>query len=99
MCMQKRRADLHGQGVSSMAASIDDVEGRNWQDLQHHCTAQQTLNPTQQSQKWHCFLDHDELEACRASLVNVEQFDQSRNWQARKSPSYAVNGGCQDQEQ
>ena len=32
------KADLHSQGVSSMAASVDDVEGRHWQNLHHHRT-------------------------------------------------------------
>ena len=72
------RADLHGQGVSSMAASIDDVERRHWQNLQHHCTAHQILTSTQQPQNCHCDCAHDELETCRASLVNVEQSGQIR---------------------
>ena len=32
--------DLHGQGISSMAASINDVERWDWQNLQcTHCTS------------------------------------------------------------
>lgn len=32
--------DLHGQGIASMAASVDDVERWDWQDLQRtHCTS------------------------------------------------------------
>ena len=33
-----RKTDLHGKGIAGMAASIDDVEGRHRQNLQHATT-------------------------------------------------------------
>lgn len=30
---QVKTADLHGQRIASVAATIDDIEGGHWQDL------------------------------------------------------------------
>ena len=49
---------LHGQSISSMAASVDDVEGRDWQNLHltHHTSdiyKKQSNTATLQSRVMH----------------------------------------------